>query len=471
MWGKREQTNYLVPALKLVLDVLTIHAAVLLSYYLRFFTPLPDWFRLAPWHPPPALTMYIFFAWVACLVFLCLFVLFRSYRSAHFSTFSEDIPIVLKTCFLGLLITLSLAFLYRDFSYSRATLALFYMNANLLFLGQRYLFHRVKRRLLSRSLKLPAVALIGSAELIPRLVARIQQADQFHFRLCGYLSDRPAELAELPYLGPLEALNSVLEEGAIEGLLVAFHPHDHHRVVELLRYCDRRHLDLYYIPDVLDYLTARLTTMELNGLPLLQLKAFPLSGWQAAAKRVFDVVLSLMAALLFSPLMLMIAMLIKLTSPGPVLYRQRRISLDGREFTMLKFRTLHTSEDAESELVDVKPDDPRVTPLGRLLRQSGLDELPQLLNVLKGDMSLVGPRPERTYYVEQYRRKIPLFSERHRVRCGITGWAQVNGKRQAVPWEERIPYDLFYVQNWSLWLDVKILLLTVLVLCRGRRAI
>ena len=469
MRAKPGQRNHLVPVLKAALDILTIHGAVLLSYYLRFYSPLAKWLGLVPWLPPPPVSMYLFFAWMACLVFLGAFALFRNYRSIHFCTFSEDIPVVLKTCFLGLLMTMSAAFFYRDFSYSRATLVLFYVNANFLFIVQRFLFQRWKRRILRGRLRLVRVALVGSEDLVPKLQAKLATPDQFHFQLVGYFTEQPLPGNQLPYLGRPKDLNLALQHMLLDGLLVAFHHEEHDRVVEVLRLCEGKNLEIYYFPDLLDYVTSRMATMELNGLPLLELKAFPISGWQGVAKRTFDVVFSLIGVALFSPLMLMIAMLVKLTSPGPVLYRQRRVSLDGREFTMLKFRTLRMEPGAGEGLIDVKPDDPRVTPLGRILRKSGLDELPQLFNVLRGHMSLVGPRPERPFYVEQYRQKIPLFDARHWERCGITGWAQVNGKRQSVPWEERIPYDLFYVQNWSMWFDVKILVLTILVLWNGRR--
>jgi exopolysaccharide biosynthesis polyprenyl glycosylphosphotransferase len=205
-------------------------------------------------------------------------------------------------------------------------------------------------------------------------------------------------------------------------------------------------------------------------MPVLRLKAVEFSGWQGFLKRSFDLLVSLTGLIILSPLLLLLAVLVKMNSTGSVFYKQKRIGLDGREFTMLKFRSMVVDAEKESGPVWAAEKDPRTTSIGRFLRRTSLDELPQLINVIRGEMSLVGPRPERRVFVEQFRQQIPQYAERHRVRSGVTGWAQVNGLRGQSPIEDRTRYDVYYIENWSLWFDIKIILLTFLAIIRGENA-
>ncbi|HEX4922512.1 MAG TPA: exopolysaccharide biosynthesis polyprenyl glycosylphosphotransferase, partial [Bdellovibrionales bacterium] len=200
---------------------------------------------------------------------------------------------------------------------------------------------------------------------------------------------------------------------------------------------------------------------EFDGLPILTLNQSPIVGWNAVTKRISDIVYSLVALILFSPLMLLIALLVKLTSRGPVLYKQERMGMDGRTFYMYKFRSMRPDAEAQTGAVWAKKGDDRTTWIGAILRKSSLDELPQFINVLKGEMSCVGPRPERPVFVEKFRKEIPGYMLRHKVKAGITGWAQVNGLRGNTSLEDRIEYDLFYITHWSLAFDLRIMLMTV----------
>jgi len=214
------------------------------------------------------------------------------------------------------------------------------------------------------------------------------------------------------------------------------------------------------VPDLFQYITLYGGLEEFGGLPLIGLQGGPLEGWNLVGKRVFDVVLSLLALVLLSPLLLVVALLVRLSSPGPVLFRQERMGMDGRTFHILKFRTMRTDAEAAGATM-ASAGDPRRTPLGAFLRASSLDELPQLLNVFVGDMSLVGPRPERPVFIEEFKQRIPKYHLRHKVKAGITGWAQIHGLRGQTSIEKRIEFDLYYIENWSLGLDVRILLRTV----------
>jgi exopolysaccharide biosynthesis polyprenyl glycosylphosphotransferase len=229
-------------------------------------------------------------------------------------------------------------------------------------------------------------------------------------------------------------------------------------------------VNLKIFPDLFQLVVQEVTASELGGLPLLRVRDVSLRGWNLLVKRALDVVLASILLVLLSPLMLAVAVVVKLTSRGPVFFIQERVGVDGRPFPCVKYRTMYVDAEAQSGPVWALPRDPRTTPPGRLLRRFSVDELPQLVNVLAGDMSLVGPRPERPFFVEQFSRLIPRYEQRHQEKAGVTGWAQVNGLRGQTPIEERTLYDLFYVEHWSPGFDLKILIKTAGAVIRGRNA-
>jgi len=252
-----------------------------------------------------------------------------------------------------------------------------------------------------------------------------------------------------------------LNQRRVDQVLIALPIEDAPLVKGLMEQLALRTVDVRIVPDLYQYITICGGLEEFGGLPIISLQGGPLHGWNLVAKRLFDVLFSLCAIVLTAPAMLAIAALIKATSRGPVLFRQERMGMDGRTFRMLKFRTMYTSAEAWGVRMATH-DDPRRTPLGRFLRQTSLDELPQLFNVLRGDMSLVGPRPERPVFIEEFKRQVPKYHLRHKVKSGMTGWAQINGLRGQTSIQKRIEYDLYYIENWSLFLDLKILVRTAL---------
>ena len=230
--------------------------------------------------------------------------------------------------------------------------------------------------------------------------------------------------------------------------------------MQLVSKCQRGRVNIKVYPDIFAYIAGGLTVDEPNGMPMLSVRDVALRGWKLSLKRGMDIVGSFIGLVLLSPLLVLIGILIRLESPGPVFFCQERMGLDGRPFPMIKFRSMRQDSEEDGPGWTVE-DDPRVTRVGRFLRRSNLDELPNLINVLYGQMSLVGPRPEQPYYVEKFREFIPRYMERHREKAGMTGWAQVNGLRGDTSILERTKYDLWYVENWSLWLDIKIVLRTI----------
>jgi exopolysaccharide biosynthesis polyprenyl glycosylphosphotransferase len=215
------------------------------------------------------------------------------------------------------------------------------------------------------------------------------------------------------------------------------------------------------VPDMVEVMTGGMKVKEIEGIPFIKLKHLPITTWGRIVKRLFDILISGLLLLILSPILLIIALIIKLSSKGPILFRQARVGLNGDRFEMLKFRSMVTGADKHDEQAGLGiPDDPRQTGIGKFIRKTGLDELPQLINVFRGSMSLVGPRPERPYFVDQFKSVIPKYLDRHRVKTGITGWAQVSGLRGNTSLEERIKYDIYYIENWSLGFDIRILLKT-----------
>ena len=461
--------NLLVPFLKMVIDALALEFAVLFSYYLRFYSPLTSLIPVTK--GIPTLENYLYFLIYLVTVYIGLFATMNAYRSRYFSTFSQDIPAVLKTCFLGILFAMSGAFLYRDFSYSRLVFGLIFLNSNLFLLAGRLVFHRFKKRFLRKGFSTLRVILIGSTGNLRQVYQRLHNGEPTHFLITGYVSDKPEKAIDIPHLGRLAQLPELLKnENSFDGLIIAFDQTDLRKIWEILHAAEGQNLELFYVPDVLDILTARFHTLEVGGIPLPQLKAYVLSGWQGLLKRGFDVIVSAVSLFLFWPSFLVMAIAIKISSPGPVFFRQTRVSLDGNEFEMLKFRSMYADAERRTGPVWTQKEDPRVTAVGKVMRRISLDELPQLINVLKGEMSLVGPRPERRHFVEQFQEHVPKYLDRHRVRCGMTGWAQVNGLRGQSSIEERTRYDLYYIENWSLWFDIKIILMTFAEIVRGENA-
>jgi Undecaprenyl-phosphate glucose phosphotransferase len=262
-------------------------------------------------------------------------------------------------------------------------------------------------------------------------------------------------------LGHFGEIGELVQSSGVDEVLIALPSSQSEDLNRLLGMLDNEAVDIRIVPDLLRYVTLRCDIEEFNGLPIVRINDSPLIGWGAAAKRATDVILSAMALVLLAPLLLLLAILIKLTAPGPVLYVQERMGLDGRSFPMLKFRSMRVDAEAASGPVWAQAVDNRRTALGTFLRKTSLDELPQFWNVLRGDMSLVGPRPERPVFVNRFRKEVPHYMLRHKVRAGITGWAQVNGWRGNTSLDRRIECDLFYIRNWSYALDLKILILTL----------
>jgi Undecaprenyl-phosphate glucose phosphotransferase len=332
-----------------------------------------------------------------------------------------------------------------------------------------YLARKVVREILERrwvsGLGLRRVMIAGAGDLGRMVADRMFEHRELGYHVVGFVDDRAGGdhlgYRGLPLLGTLAEAPEIAAREHIDHLYVALPMEEHEKMLDLVEGASRECVDVKVVPDLLQFIALRARLEDLDGIPVINVNDVPLQGLNAVVKRMLDIAISVVALGVMAIPGLLIGWLIKRSSPGPIVYQQTRMGLDGRAFSVYKFRTMPLDAEDDTGPVWANDDDPRATRVGRWLRRFDLDEWPQFLNVLKGEMSIVGPRPERPYFVEQFKHRIPQYMLRHKVKAGITGWAQVNGWRGNTSLEKRIEYDLYYIENWSVSLDLKIIWLTV----------
>jgi Undecaprenyl-phosphate glucose phosphotransferase len=442
-------------AISLVTDMLAVTLAFFFSYFLRFKLEI---IPLTKGIPP--IKVYLYLLPVALVLWALVSAVNGLYAGQRKNSFFVEFASVAKSGFLATLILISLTFFYRDHTFSRVMLALFWgISIILTGAARAIIIYQLKSRY-RKGLGLRSVLIVGAGPLGQIVYQKIHELPQLGFKVIGFADDEePKEKdgGEMPaILGPVREVAEIIHRHNVEQVFIALPREDHEKLVTSLSRLDQEMIDIRIVPDILQFVFVKAGLESLDGIPIINLAETPLSGWYGPVKRAADIALSTVALILISPLFLVIALLIKATSRGPVFYRQERMSLDGSLFTMLKFRSMREDAENQSGAVWASRDDPRRTRIGALLRRTSLDELPQLINVLKGEMSFVGPRPERPVFVDQFRNKIPRYMMRHKVKCGLTGWAQVNGLRGNTSIEKRIEYDIFYIENWSLSFDLRI---------------
>ncbi len=356
-------------------------------------------------------------------------------------------------------------------NYPRAFLVYTWAFSVLFISLDRFMLARAFAFLQARHVGRDRVLVVGTGEVGRMLVQKLQSAGGVAHEVVGFVDTNPESPTPVgvPVLGHPADLPTIIESHSVNEVVIGLPEGSHRQLVQLIALCEREKVSIKVFPDVFQIMATEVTVSDLAGLPLLTVRDVALRGWRLSMKRGYDLVLGSLLLVFFSPLMLFIALLVKLESPGPIFFIQERMGLDARPFPMLKFRSMRS--DAEKQGPGwTTANDPRKTRLGSLLRRISFDELPQLINVVRGDMSLVGPRPERPVYVEQFRQVIPRYMERHREKAGLTGWAQVNGLRGDTSIVERTKYDLWYIENWSLWLDFKICMRTAFRIFSDRNA-
>jgi Undecaprenyl-phosphate glucose phosphotransferase len=384
-------------------------------------------------------------------------------RRRSTSHLDETYRIFLNNVLATLLTVAILTLVFPSFEYHRPFIV-FACVINIGLLTVVHAIHaQIQWRVQARGVGDDRVLLIGTGEVGDMLLQKILVNRQLGYHVVGVVAAKNELMRPLQYpvpvLGSIVDLPTIIEQKNIDEVIIGLPESSHEDLVGIISLCEREKVGIRVFPDVFQIMASEVSIGDFGGLPLLTIRDVALQGWKVTLKRGMDVLVSAVGLVVLSPFLLLTALLVKLDSPGPVFYVQERMGLDARSFKMIKFRSMR--EDAEVQGPGwTTPDDPRRTKLGTLMRRFNVDELPQLVNVLVGDMSLVGPRPERPVYVEQFRQSIPRYMDRHRERAGLTGWAQVNGLRGDTSIIERTKYDLWYIENWSLALDIKILIRT-----------
>ncbi|MFN4257843.1 MAG: undecaprenyl-phosphate glucose phosphotransferase [Gemmataceae bacterium] len=374
----------------------------------------------------------------------------------------EEVLAVLKGTALLSLLIMATTFYTHDPYESRATMLVFSLLNALSILAARRVSWEAIRELRSRGYNQTSCVIVGTGRVARKTAWALRHASWMGIRNLGFIEDQPNRwTGDLNILGNIDELPRLIEKYQVAHVFISLplsRYHDARRVYDTL---SRTLVEVHLVADVPNLAGLSLTTTNLDGLPVIGLRESPHFGLNVVVKRVMDIILSLIALVLLFPVMLVVGILVKVTSPGPLFYRQERCGLNGKPFQMLKFRSMRVDAEKETGAVWTVENDPRRTRFGAFLRKTSLDELPQLINVLLGDMSLVGPRPERPVFIQRFSKTIPNYMVRHCVKAGITGWAQVHGWRGNTSLRKRVQYDLYYITHWTPWLDLRILWMTV----------
>ncbi len=462
---KSQRLEFLIPLLNIASDSIAIFASFIISYYIRFyFKPFVSLFPFQGEIPP--ISGYLFLAAVVLPVWLLIFQSRKMFRSRRIVFIFDEFFLIGRLVTFGLIFSFGLIFFYRLFPYSRLVLVVVWFLSIILITAGRYFVLKFEKTLYNKGRGLKDTLIVGNNQTAADITERLSSHRYAGFNIIGYIEESsPANGGYLPEsmkLGTYSDIVNIVQQRNIETVLVAIPSTEHEKLYGLMKDCEGENVEFLMVPDFLEVITSSVRVQEIDGIPLLKIKSIPMNIWNRILKRGFDFAFALSILILTSPLFILLALLVKFTSKGPVFYKQERLSITGRKFDMIKFRSMVVDAEKATGAVYVKKGDSRYTPIGEMLRKYSLDELPQFINVLKGDMSIVGPRPEREYFINLFKDKIPKYLERHRVKCGITGWAQVNGLRGSdSSIEKRIEYDIYYIEHWSIIFDLKIIIKTI----------
>jgi exopolysaccharide biosynthesis polyprenyl glycosylphosphotransferase len=447
------------------MDAAMATLAFYLAYELRALLPFPTPLILGPYQG------YLAHWLLQTATLIATFFMYRLYHARRGSSRVDLFYIIVSAVSIATVVATALS--YLTFTGDRAlargmVLYSWALTIPLVTLG-RIFTHRVQQYMRRRYPE--RMLLVGTGEVARMVLQKTLQSPHLGYRVIGFINggNSTADVAGLPVLGHQGQLAEIVREHQVREVVITLPEASHEDLLDMISACEGERASVRIFPDLFQIIASELTISDMDGLPLLTVRDVALRGWKLSVKRAMDVIVSGIGLVVLSPFMMFIAMLVRLESRGPIFYSQERVGLDGNPFPMIKFRSMRVGAEESTGPVWATADDPRKTKLGSLMRKTSIDELPQLINVLLGDMSLVGPRPERPVFVDQFRQVVPRYMERHQEKAGITGWAQVNGLRGDTSIVERTKYDLYYIENWSLLFDIKILLRTVLNQFRGDR--
>ena len=452
------------------LDAILITAAFILAYRLRISFDWP-----APLVRVVPLSDYAGLLVVHVLAVLALLFFFRQYYLPRAISRVDMLYYVFAAVSIGTMMGVAVSsFIFKTdesiLNYPRAMIAYAWL-LTIIFLVTGRILHQLFRSWLQKhGWGKDRLLIVGTGDTARSIIQRIQWSPQLGYELVGIVNGarQKKKIEGVPLVGRPQDLPDLIEKYEINEVIIAMPEKGHREIVRVISYCERGRVSIKIFPDIFQFITSDAGIDQLGGLPLLSVRDFAFRGYLLIFKRLMDMIGAGLGLVVLSPLMLLTAVAIKLESPGPAFFVQERMGLDGKPFMMIKFRSMR--KDAEQHGPGWTVDnDPRQTKLGKLIRRIEIDELPNLINVFMGEMSLVGPRPEQAHYVEQFRQRVPRYMDRHREKGGMTGWAQVNGLRGDTSITERTKYDLWYSENWSIWLDIKILIRTLWQIVFERR--
>lgn len=398
-------------------------------------------------------------------VYLVLYHMFSLYTPKRVQGRRLELWNIVKANTVGIALILGVLYLIKMIDFSRWMLFYFVVLNVVLETVARNLIRYFLRNIRKKGFNLKHIVLVGYSRAAEEYIDRILDNPQWGYKIRGILDDHieaGTEYKGIKVIGRIANLMVILPENRLDEIAITLGLSEYYRLEEIVNLCEKSGVHTKFIPDYNRVIPTKPYTEDILGLPVINIRHVPLTNtFYAAMKRTMDIAGALCAIILFSPVMLFSAIMIKITSPGPLIFKQERVGLHNHTFMMYKFRSMDVQAPEKEKSKWTVKNDPRVTNFGKFMRKTSIDELPQLFNVLKGEMSLVGPRPERPFFVEKFKEEIPRYMIKHQVRPGMTGWAQVNGYRGNTSIKKRIEYDLYYIENWTLGLDVKILFLTV----------
>lgn len=450
--------------LHVVIDALVIGTAYVLSWYIIIGS---GWYRAANQVLGPEI--YLGVLAIIIPVYLLLYTVFHLFTPKRVQGRRQEFANIFKANMLGLLLFGMVLYLGGKnpyFQHFSRVLVMFFFVVNIAAETlERNLIRACLRSMRSKGYNQKHVLLVGYSRAAESYIDRVAANPEWGYQIRGILDDhkqRGDQYRGIRVIGATSDLKTILDMNLLDEIAITLSIRDYAGLEKMVAECEKSGVHTKFIPDYNRFIPTKPYTEDLQGLPVINIRHVPLNDLlNATMKRVMDLTGAVTALILFSPIMMITAVIIKITSPGPVIYSQERVGLHNRPFKMYKFRSMEVQLPGQEKGKWTTPHDPRVTPVGKIIRKTSIDELPQLFNVLAGSMSLVGPRPERPFFVERFKEEIPRYMIKHQVRPGMTGWAQINGYRGDTSIEKRIEHDLYYIENWTLGLDFKILFLTI----------
>ena len=450
--------------LHVLLDALVIILSYAAAWFLKFRSGIEPFYTGAD---VGALSGRTYFSALYLIVpgYLFLYYLFNMYTAKRAGSIRREIYNIIRANTVGFVLFIGALFVIHLDDFSRTLIFYFYIINIFIDSAFRVAIHKWLRVLRKKGYNVKYILLVGYSRAAELYIDRIRQNPQWGYVVRGILDDkipRGTEYRGIKVIGQIDNLFYILPQNKLDEIAVTLALEDYGRLEDIVSLCEKSGVHTKFIPDYNSVIPSKPYTEDLNGLPVINIRHVPLTNTlNMILKRVVDIFGGLFAIVLFSPVLIVSAILIKLTSEGPIIFKQERVGLHNKPFQMYKFRTMEVQKPSEEKKEWTTRDDPRVTKVGRVLRKTSIDEMPQFFNVLLGDMSLVGPRPERPFFVEKFKEEIPRYMIKHKVRPGMTGWAQVNGFRGDTSIRKRIDCDLYYIENWTVGLDIKILFLTL----------